>query len=202
VIGRRQLLIAGAIGALAGQSGDQDSRGRGEPARRQLASVVATGDLVFRTGGSIESLAVRTASYGADYSHVGVAVRTAEGLRIIHALPPEGDDHAGVIASTWADYALADDVQSVALYRIRGLTVDGGARMANAALNLLGRPFNRAFVLDEAHGLYCTQVALHAVCAVDPSVVGSIAPTAIPMLSEPVYLPSTLAHWPRLARVA
>lgn len=105
----------------------------------------------------------------------------------------------GVIVSSWADYGVGEDVESVHLYRIKDLTSSERAHVVSAALSLLGAPFDAQFRLAPADGsVYCTMLALRAYGRADPSIFAHVRPRSVAMLDEPVYLPETLLEWPRL----
>lgn len=103
---------------------------------------------------------------------------------------------------TWAQYAQADDVEEVAVFRLGGLTPQERTRLAAVARGFLGRAFNAAFSLDDTGPLYCTQVALASCAAVDRTIYDWVKPTPVALMSDPVYLPVSLLNWPRLVEIA
>ncbi len=120
----------------------------------------------------------------------------------MHAAPAEHGRPAGVHDVSWRDYALANDVRAVSVHRVARLEPDEGERMASAARSFIGRAFNSAFLLSTASGVYCTQLALAACAAVDPTVLDWVEPTTVALLSDPVFLPDSILTWPRLLVVA
>lgn len=158
------------------------------------------GDVVFRVGTSPQSIAVRSVSTHR-FSHVGVAV-SASPVRIVHATPADEHTSGGVCGSTWAEFALGDDVESVHLYRVRSLDSTDRAQIVGEATSLIGRPFNSEFRLKAPDGsLYCTLLALRCLSRADPSVPDHVAPQRVSLLPDPVYLPESLVRWPRLQPV-
>lgn len=168
----------------------------------RLGGMLLLGDVVFRSGLSVESSAVLAARAHSRFSHVGIVAATGAGLRIVHALPPDGAFAGGVVASTWTEFALAPDVRAIGVYRVRGASQGERAQIAAGASGVLGLPFNSGLDLGTAHGLYCTQVALAGLVQIDRDVARFVRPTQLAFLSEPVYLPDSLLNWPRLVEIA
>lgn len=200
--GRRRLLFSAAVASLCGGSA---ARIRTMPRREiaALAHLLKAGDVVFRTGLSLESRAVLEAAESAQFSHVGVVVRTAAGLRVEHAMPPEQGSPGGVVLSTWTEFALEADVVDAAVYRISELESDELARILLAAHAMLGRPFNSRFLAAAEDGaLYCTQFAISALAAGDATALHFMHATQLTLLPDPVLLPDALLAWPRLRLVS
>lgn len=195
---RRAALVALACSPLLTRSMagvQRDVRGATE-----LEARVMPGDVVFRVGTSPESIAVRSVS-SHRFSHVGVAVCAAP-VRIVHAAPADEHTSGGVCASTWAQFALKEDVESVHLYRVRALDSKDRAKVVSEATSLIGRPFDSEFRLKAPDSsLYCTLLALRCLARADPSVVDHVAPQRVSLLPDPIYLPESLLRWPRLQPV-
>lgn len=199
---RRALLLAcGAFVAGLPSATGAGGAPRDVAALERLGRSLRAGDLVFRRSRSLEGAAVLAASAGARFSHVGVAVETAGGLRIVHAVPPEGTQRGGVVAARWETFALAPDVEAAAAYRLAHLVPAAAARISEALDAVLGTSFNAGFTSDPRDGLYCTQVALLALASVDPALAASVRPTPLALLANPVYLPEALLAVPGLAEV-
>ncbi len=108
----------------------------------------------------------------------------------------------GVCASTWAQFALKEDVESVHLYRVRALDSKDRAKVVSEATSLIGRPFDSEFRLKAPDkSLYCTLLALRCLARADRSVVDHVAPQRVSLLPDPIYLPESLLRWPRLQPV-
>lgn len=168
----------------------------------ELEARVRPGDLVFRVGTSPESLAVRSVS-SHRFSHVGVAV-AAPAVRIVHATPADGHSRGGVVESTWAEFALGEDMESVHLYRVRALQAHERDQIVGAAVSFLGRPFDSQFRLEapESGAVYCTLLALRCLARGDPGVFEHVRPQRVSLLDDQVYLPESLLQWERLEHVA
>lgn len=166
----------------------------------ELEALVQPGDLVFRVGTSPESIAVRSVS-SHRFSHVGVAV-SASPVRIVHATPADKDTAGGVVESTWSDFGIREDVETVHLYRVRALQTRERATVVGAAVALLGRPFDSQFLLDAPDGsLYCTVLVLRCLAGADLAIFELVKPQQVALLADPVYLPESLLQWERLEPV-
>lgn len=197
---RRALLLAVGVALLTTRAAPLTLPDRAHTLG--LGQILLPGDLVFRSGLSMESSAVLAAAPHSRFSHVGVVADTHAGRRVVHALPPEASFPGGVIVSTWREFAAATDVRAVAVFRVRGLSARERAGIASQALVQVGKPFNSDLDLEPSHGVYCTQVALAALLHVDPTVSSFVRPTRLALLSQPVFLPDSLLDWPRLVEIA
>lgn len=123
-------------------------------------TAMRTGDLLFRNGLGNESLLVTSTSNG-DYSHVGIAMSTPSGWRVIHAVPGEApadqpdylkcepidsffDPHralAGAVARVDCDDATAMAATWVAMSKVEGNV-----------------EFDHRYDLDDTTRLYCTEL--------------------------------------------
>lgn len=164
--------------------------------------ILLPGDLVFRSGLSMESSVVLAARPRSRFSHVGVVADTSDGRHVVHALPPEGQFPGGVVATVWRDFAVADKVRAVAVFRVRGVSERERIAIASEALRWVGKPFNTDLDFNAGHGVYCTQLALAALMCVDPTILSFVQPTPLVLLSQPVYLPDSLLDWPRLVEIS
>lgn len=198
---RRRALLASASMSLLGIRASPVAPAHGPEALR-LAGILLPGDVVFRSGLSVESSAVLAARPHSRFSHVGIIADTSAGRRVVHALPPERGFAGGVVSSTWAEFAVAPDVRAAGVFRVSGASAGERARIAAQALRLLGAPFNSGLDLGLEHGVYCTQLALAALVKVDAEVATFVHATPITFLAQPVYLPDALLDWPRLVEIA
>jgi hypothetical protein len=196
---RRTLLLAAGAALITSRAAPLSPVDGGHALR--LGQRVVPGDLVFRSGLSMESSAVLAARPHSRFSHVGVAVNSGMGLQIVHALPPAPGFAGGAVLSSWPAFAMAPDVHAIAAFRVAHAEDSERARIADAALQMLGAPFNSALELAPGHGLYCTQLALSAVASADPSIKGYVHPSLVAFLPDPVYLPDSLLDWPGLVEV-
>ena len=197
---RRTLLLAAGAAFLTSRAAPLPPVDGAKALR--LGERVGPGDLVFRSGLSIESSAVLAARAQSRFSHVGVAVNSGTGLQIVHALPPAPGFAGGVVLTSWPAFAMAADVHAIAAFRVAHAGDSERARIADSALQLLGTPFNSGLELATGHGVYCTQLALSAVASGDPSIKHYVHPSPVAFLPDPVYLPDSLLDWPRLVELA
>lgn len=202
-LSRRACLLLG-LALLAGsqsEAGDSDRDRQHQETAARLLALVRPGDLVFRGGRSAESIAVRAASGGQRWSHVGVAILAAGETRVVHAAPAEYGNPAGVHCASWSGFVLPDDVHHVAVFRVDGATDAERDHIARTALAMTGMPFNDDYRLTAPSALYCTQLALRAISSVRPDIEAWVQPTTISLLPDPVLLPHALLQWPLLREI-
>jgi hypothetical protein len=167
-----------------------------------LERAVLPGDVVFRSCLSIESAAVLAARARSRFSHVGIAVRSDSQMCVVHALPADRRSPGGVLLSPWETFATAPDVSAISAFRVAGISATERGRIVASSLRLLGVPFNADLALETDKGVYCTQLALLALSAADPSILRFVHPTTVGILPTPVILPDSLLDWPRLVELA
>jgi len=129
------------------------------------AHLVRTGDLVFRRGIGLESLLVLSVDRGFRYSHVGLAVSDALGVRVIHAVPRTAEEETedGVVSESLETFLAPQRASEFAVYRLAPGVNDATAiarAAARAAAEWVseGRPFDYAFDSASADALYCTEL--------------------------------------------
>ncbi len=129
---------------------------------------VREGDLIMRHGNGLWSDFIRERNLSDKrFSHVGIIVRggNAEAeFFVIHA----DCDAAG--AGAVRKEPLADflrEAKRIGVFRPRGNVSAGAA--AKAAETFLGRPFDRAFNLENDDELYCTELIFRAFREADPN---------------------------------
>ena len=129
------------------------------------------GDLLFRNGCGYESHVVTNMSAG-DYSHVGIAYRTAEGWCVIHAVPGEAKEGEPEVlkCEAIAEFYRCDRAKAGACARVHcaDSLADAAARHA---MRLVERrvKFDNDYDLEDSSKLYCTELVrlVYADCGVD-----------------------------------
>ncbi len=119
-----------------------------------------TGDLVFRNGLGNESLLVTSTSKG-EYSHVGIAVATATGWQVVHAVPGEA-------APDVPDYLKCEPIDSFfephramagAMARVDCDDATAAAAAEAAMHKVMEKvEFDHKYNLDDTTQLYCTEL--------------------------------------------
>ena len=129
------------------------------------------GDLLFRNGCGYESHVVTNISAG-DYSHVGIAYRTAEGWQVIHAVPGEAEEGEPEVlkCESIAEFYRCDRAKAGACARVH--CTDSMADVAaRHAMRLVERrvEFDNDYNLEDSSQLYCTELVrlVYADCGVD-----------------------------------
>ena len=129
------------------------------------------GDLLFRNGCGYESHVVTNMSAG-DYSHIGIAYRTAEGWCVIHAVPGEAEEGEPEVlkCEAIAEFYRCDRAKAGACARVHcaDSLADAAARHA---MRLVERrvEFDDDCELEDSSQLYCTELVrlVYADCGVD-----------------------------------
>lgn len=152
--------------------------------------VLEDGDFLFRRGRSLRSLAVLRTG-GSGLSHVGIIVHIDERPFVAHAPPGESGSRLEPIEAFLAPDVAAD----AALFRRASLPADARAEIAAAAraLALEGRPFDNALDLSDTSALYCTELALLALRAVEPEATFELRTLRLFGIERQVLTPHDLA---------
>ena len=122
---------------------------------------IRNGDLIFRRGTSVRSLAVIAANHD-KYSHVGIIVKTNNKWFVIHAVPGETDnDKDTVKIESISNYLSSDKCEAAKIYRI---TQNDSIANASAqyAMTKIGKPFDDQFDISDTSSYYCTELVWQA----------------------------------------
>ena len=129
-----------------------------------------TGDIVFRRlQGVISDIASRASPGNKDYSHVGLVIRDEEGVKVVHA--SEGD---GLVREVdFCDFVRDSKKTLVIRPSAAGY---GASSVLPRVKELIGRPFDYAFNLQDHSRLYCTELlmVIYPVIQPSPSVIGPV----------------------------
>ncbi len=170
---------------------------------RAARADVRPGDLVFRRGRGLVSLAVLAADPAARYTHVGLVVQAAGDTLVAHATPgPRGGPPAPVRLEPLAVFLAGDRTVHAAVLRPPARYARRAARIARA---YAARPlvFDDAFDLATPDRLYCTELVWRAYRTAGLDLVGgAFGTTWLPWRAgERFVLPSALHRSPHLRRV-
>jgi uncharacterized protein YycO len=156
---------------------------------KSVASELADGDLVFRTGRDLMSQLVLSQGDVSRFSHVGVVLKNQSGLVVVHALPRDGASPGGVRVEPLAKFADAENASDIGFYRVKGIDADASGRIREYVLSQVGKPFDDDFRMSEDGKLYCTELVLRALSAAGHNVAASIPTIQVMSISEPVVPP-------------
>lgn len=129
-----------------------------------------TGDLVFRRGRSLESLAVLAADPGSEFSHVGMVVVLEGRPWVIHACPGEQPSVPERLRKESVEVFLSpEEAGRFAVYR-SGYSPEMLESVGRRALKFYceGICFDEAFDLQNDQKLYCTELVYKSFTAVVP----------------------------------
>lgn len=132
-----------------------------------FAAALRSGDLILRRGASMESRAVRALGRDrASYSHVGLVVRDASGIFVVHALPEERARGApgGVRREPLATFLNQRDAERAGAYRVVHASAQATAQALAWAERaaLMQLPFDDEFDGRSPDKVYCTEFVLRA----------------------------------------
>lgn len=198
----RPYLAAGLLlsGLLGGCRATQEPAPLSQaPGREQVLAAAAhldDGDLVFRRGRDLMSALVLRQGSGSRFSHVGMVVREADRVDVVHAMPDEPGRPGGVRRESLQAFLALPLASDAASLRASGLALRQQAALRSYLLSRIGSPFDNAFELSDDSRLYCTEVAVAALAAAGVQL--RPATQVAPLLREPVVTPDGLFHTPGL----
>jgi hypothetical protein len=108
-----------------------------------------SGDLVFQTSRSAQSVAIQRATHS-PYSHVGIVEVTARGTFVLEAIGP-------VSKTAWTRWRARGEGAKVTVLRPRGLTARQIDAVLTVAHSFLGRPYDPEFRWGDEQ-LYCSEL--------------------------------------------
>lgn len=153
------------------------------------------GDIVFRRGRDLMSQAVLSQGNSTHYSHVGLLLKSQDGLWVIHAFPQEGTHPSGVLKERLEDFSVADNAAEIAVYRVNALSEEERQHIRRYALNQLGKPFDGGFRMQGDARFYCTKLVIFAYQAAGITLVDHRAEIQVAMLEDPVIPPDHLRQF-------
>jgi hypothetical protein len=119
-----------------------------------LRAAIQEGDIICRQGDRIWSLYFKNLSPGDKrFSHLGIAQVTGDKITVINAEGRWRNGNDRVNQVPLEDFIASARI--LGLYRLEGVE---GRKITEAALLLLGRPFDWSFNLEDSGKLYCTEL--------------------------------------------
>lgn len=172
---------------------------RNASATRIDDSLFQEGELIFRQGDSMESIAIR-ATQGGGWSHVGIVVRRPNGdLVVLHAMPPTSANTTKGVDQVPIDTFLRE-TDAFGLYR--PISAEAGRSAAIEAQHYEGRPFDAELDADTDQAIYCTELIVRAFARTEQPINPVRRQLNIPFLGHrPLILPQDLADAKGLARI-
>jgi len=155
-------------------------------------SIVSNGDIVFRRGRDIMAKMVLAQGDSSRFSHVGILIKTKEGLSVIHAIPSELNNDGIVLVESIPDFFSNEKASTGSIYRVKGASSDESELMIKYALKKVGKPFDNNFNFSEDSSYYCTELVLKSITAGGKNIKDKIRSVDILTIKEPVFLPDNL----------
>ena len=159
-------------------------------------------DLAFRLGRTLQSSAIAA---GADkesrYSHIGVILRQADNVSVIH-IEPCRDEDEGVKRESLEDFFAPDKASAGAIVQLGNLT-DSQRQIISQYLLLATRSpisFDHDYSLSDTTRMYCTELTEWAYSKADITLSEGRC-HRLPLASEPVILPQDILKRADVVRI-
>ena len=174
---RRAGLVLGAVTALfvsllwaapqAARPEPGAAPSRAARAGTLAAAALAHGDLIFRSGTSLDSRLIRVVDRASRYSHVGMVDLSDGVVHVVHIEPGNDDVDGHVRREPLRDFLGDEKASGYAVYRVSGADDGRAAAAVRAALDYqaAGVTFDRRFDLETPATMYCTELVWRAYLA-------------------------------------
>lgn len=159
-------------------------------------------DLVFRLGRTLQSEAIAAgADHTARYSHIGIIIRQANNISVVHIEPCRDRDER-VKCETLEDFFAYDKAMSGAIVRIKNLTAEQRNQIQQAVLSAATSPisFDHDYRLSDTTRMYCTELTEWAYSKADITLSEGRC-HRLPLASEPVILPQDILKRADVVRI-
>lgn len=126
-------------------------------------SLLQNGDIIFRRGISLISIAVLAVDKESQYSHVGVIFLENEKVSVIHAVPEEEPGEGDYVKKESIEVFLKQDrTSNFGVFRVIDSTVAHKAAEYSLKLFKKKTPFDNDYNLQDTGKVYCTELIYHA----------------------------------------
>lgn len=163
----RRILITGCLTALLMSESARKIEAEGPIPVRILPTLppFRDGDVVFFSAPGVfwADSASRWSLPEYRHGHVGIAVATAHGLRVVHAKGSPIQANARVVSEPLPVFLA--EARSVSVFRPHAQSAAGGVASAALAYSSIGTSFDSEFSLETADRLYCTELVWRALSA-------------------------------------
>ena len=163
---------------------------------------LCSADLVFRLGRTLQSEAIAA---GADresrFSHVGIIIRQADSLSVIHIEPCRDGDEM-VKCEKLEDFFAYDKTVSGVIVRLENLTAEQRNIIQQAALSTTSShiSFDYDYRLSDTTRMYCSELTEWAYSKADISLSEGRC-HRLPLATEPVILPQDILRRTDIIRI-
>ena len=150
-------------------------------------------DLAFRLGRTLQSSAIATGTdKDARYSHIGIIVRQADDVSVIHIEPQRGGDE-GVKCECLEEFFAPDKASAGAIVRLDNLTCEQRQTISQYLLLAARSPirFDHDYTLSDTTRMYCTELTEWAYSKAGITLSAGRR-HSLPLASEAVILPGDI----------
>ena len=162
------------------------------------ADSIKSGDIAFRLGRTFHSSLIASAGDSlSSFSHVGIIVERDGELAVIHIEPSPTND--SIRREAVGEFFLSDRSVAGAIFRIDNLDSTQLSTAISLAEKIYNsrRLFDHDYILSDTTKMYCTELIerIYSYCGVSLS---QGVTHRLPLVEEPVILPSDIAQNPIL----
>ena len=150
-------------------------------------------DLAFRLGRTLQSSAIAAgANKEARYSHIGIIVRLADDVSVIHIEPQRGGDE-GVRCERLEEFFAPDKASAGAIVRLDNLTCEQRQIISQYLLLVARSPirFDHDYTLSDTTRMYCNELTEWAYSKAGITLSAGRR-HSLPLASEAVILPGDI----------
>ena len=159
-------------------------------------------DLVFRLGRTLQSEAIVVgADHTTRYSHIGIIIRQANNLSVVH-IEPCRDGDEGVKRESLEDFFAPDKASAGAIVRLGNLSDSQRQIISQYLLLAVHSPisFDHDYLLSDTTRMYCTELTEWAYSKADITLSEGRC-HRLPLASEPVILPQDILKRADVVRI-
>ncbi|MBE2280078.1 MAG: hypothetical protein IAE91_06785 [Ignavibacteriaceae bacterium] len=126
-------------------------------------SLLQNGDLIFRRGISLISIAVLAVDKESQYSHVGIIFLENEKISVVHSVPEEEPGEGDYVKKESLEVFLKQDrTSNFGVFRVKDSSVANKAAEYSIRLFKEKTPFDNDYNLQDTAKVYCTELIYHA----------------------------------------
>lgn len=163
---------------------------------------LCSADLVFRLGRTLQSEAIAAgADHTTRYSHIGIIIRQANNLSVVH-IEPCRDGDEGVKRESLEDFFAPDKASAGAIVRLGNLSDSQCQIISQYLLLAVHSPisFDHDYRLSDTTRMYCTELTEWAYSKADITLSEGRC-HRLPLASEPVILPQDILERADVVRI-
>jgi len=144
---------------------------------------------------------VLTQSDSSYFSHVGLLLKTTNGISVVHAIPPDLNNQGAVLIESLSDFFSFEKASAGSIFRLRGISSRESKLIIDYALKNVDKPFDNNYLYSDDSTYYCTELVLKSLAAGGKDIKSNVKAVDILTISEPVVLPDNLRLSKKLEKI-